>query len=163
MMTVRVGLWRLSVVIPGGFMVGLCTFGAVSEFLAGQLVAAVVALTVPVPIFLLIWVGTRSIRLEITESVVLARQGRFRGHPDLEMPRSEIRAIHYFPRIISFRGQDNKPFMRIDCNYTVRQMTKVAGILEVPLYDHKRWLGLREARIGRLVHDPASGPVARTR
>jgi hypothetical protein len=58
--------------------------------------------------------------------------------------------------MISFRGPDNKPIMMIDDNYTLRQMMKVAGVLEAPLYDHTRLLGMRKVRIGRLAYDPSS-------
>jgi hypothetical protein len=153
---VRPGLWRPSVAIPWGVVVGLFIAGAISEFVGGNPGQAAVALTAPVLLFLLAALRARSVRLEVTESAVLARQGRWRGHPDLEVPRNEIRAIHYFPRIISFRGPDNEPFMRIDCNYTLRQMTKVADVLGVRLYDHRGSLGLREVRIGRLAYDPDS-------
>lgn len=155
-MTVGAGLRRSNVLLPGGFLVSGCVAGAISEVLAGQPAAAATALSIPFALFLLLWVLLRSIRLEVGESRVLARQGGFRGHPDLEVPRNEIRAIHYFPRIISFRGPDNKPFMRIDCNYTLRQMTMVAALLGVPLYDHKGRLGLGEVKVGRLVYDPAA-------
>ncbi len=46
------------------------------------------------------WARWRATRLEITESVVRAKQGWYL--PEKEAARSEIRAIHYFPRLISF-------------------------------------------------------------
>jgi hypothetical protein len=155
-MTVRPGLWRPIIVIPWAMLAGLFIALGVSKLAVSQPGQAVVAFAGPVLLFLLAWVRARSVRLEIAESVVLARQGRWRGHPDREAPRSEIRAIHYFPRMISFRGPDNKPIMTIDGNYTLRQMMKVAVTLEVPLYDHARWLGMRKISIGRLLYDPAS-------
>jgi|SRR6516165_4552790 len=96
--------------------------------------------------------------LEITESVVRAKQDWFL--PENQVARSEITAIHYFPSLISFRGPDHKPIMKVRPNWTLRQMLGVADELGVPLYDHRRWLGLRRARIGRLVNRPApSQPV----
>jgi len=100
----------------------------------------------------------RAVRLEITESVVRAKQDWFL--PENQVARSEITAIHYFPSLISFRGPDHKPIMKVRPNWTLRQMLGVADELGVPLYDHRRWLGLRRARIGRLVNRPApSQPV----
>lgn len=156
--TVRPGNWRLSIVVPLAVVSGVCIAIGVVQLTADQPAQAsfAAALWTPALFYCVINLLTLRIRMEITESVVRARQGRWRGHPDLEVPRHDVLAIHYFPRIISFRGPDDKPFMRIDCNYTLRQVRAVAQLLRVPLYDHKRWLGLREARIGRLVYDPAA-------
>jgi hypothetical protein len=115
----------------------------------------------PVVIGLFCWVVIRFMpdrtRLEVTESAVLSRQQGWRGtqKPDKQAARNEIRAIHYFPDMISFRGLDNKPIMLINRNYTLAQMLKVAAELHVPLYDHRRWLGLRRIHIGRLAYNPA--------
>lgn len=46
--------------------------------------------------------------------------------------------------------------MMIVPNWTLRQMIEVAGELGVPLFDHRRWLGMRMVDMGRLVYDPAS-------
>ena len=155
-MTVRPGYLRLTVVIPVVIVGGLAIAIGVAQLTAHQPGQAVAGFAAPVVLCVLLRVATRSIRLEITQSVVRARQGRWRGHPDLEVPRNDVRAIHYFPRKISFRGPDNKPFMGIDPNYTLRQMKTVAALLGVPLYDHMRWRGLREVNMGRLVYDPAA-------
>ena len=156
MITVRPGLRRPSVVIPWVISDALLIALGISRLAVGQPGQAAVLFMSPVVFFLVMWVRARPVRLEITDSAVLARQGRWRGHPDMEAPRSETRAIHYFPRMISFRGPDNQPIMMIDCNYTLRQMMKVARVLGVPLYDHTRMLGMRKVRVGRLVYDPAS-------
>ena len=153
MITIRPGLWRAVVMIPFGIVSGVCIAGAVSEIAVGNPGAAVLALLVPVAMLLVVEFRARSVRLEITDSVVLAKQGHWRGHPDMQAPRNEIRAIHYFPRIISFRGPDKKPVMMIDCNYTMRQMVRVAGVLKVPMYDHTRWFGMRTVDKGRLVYN----------
>ena len=163
MTVIKPGWWRASVVIPVG--IGSCIFiaGAVTEFAADRPGQAVAALMGPVLFFLIAGFRTRSVRLEISENVVLAKQGHWRGHPDKQAPRSDIRAIHYYPRLISFRGPDNKPIMMIDPNYTVRQMVRVASVLGVRMYDHTRWLGMRKtANTGRLVYQPESGAVAKT-
>lgn len=167
LMTILPGWWRLRTIIPWAVLVGVFIALAVGEFVAGSPGAAVVALTAPVLVFLMCWALVRSkarpVRLEVTESTVRVRQGRWRGHPDMQAPRSEIRAIHCYPRLISFRGLDNKPMMIVDPNYTLRQMRMVAAELGVRLYDHNRWLGLRKVHIGRLAYDPASGPVVKSR
>jgi|SRR5580692_10144821 len=162
MTEIKPGLWRASVVIPLGIVACIAIAGAVSEFIADRPGEAVAALLAPVVIFLIIVFRARSVRLEISESVVLAKQGHWRGHPDKEAPRSDIRAVHYYPRIISFRGPDNKPIMMIDANYTVRQMAQVASLLGVRLFDHRRWDGIRRVDKGRLVYQPDSAPAAET-
>lgn len=106
------------------------------------------------------WARIRVIRLEITESVVRARQGWYL--PDKKAARSDIGAIHYFPTLISFRGADRRTvIMKIAPAYSLGQMLEVAGELAVPLYDHRRWLGLREVKTGRLVNHPAPGQPIR--
>jgi hypothetical protein len=104
MIAIRPGLWRASVVIPLGLVSCLAIAGAVSEFAAGSPLEGVYALLAPVVILLIMGFRGRAVRLEVTDSEVLAKQGHWRGHPDLQAPRNEIRAIHYFPGIISFRG-----------------------------------------------------------
>lgn len=160
--------WRFGSVVGWGTLTAGFIVGAVSEFVAGHLAAGMTALLIPVGLYLLSWVlirfRPRPIRLEVTQSMVRARQGKWRGAPDKEAPRSEIRAIHYLPDLISFRGVDNdNPLMIIQPQYSLRQMRKVAAELHVRLYDHTRWLGLRRIDVGRLAYDPASGPVASTR
>jgi hypothetical protein len=111
-----------------------------------------------VGVAIIAWVRLRAVQLEITESVVRARQGWYL--PEKQAARSEIRTIHYFPSLISFHGPDRKPIMKIAPNWTMRQMLEVADELGVPLYDHRRWLGLRKVSTGRLVNHPApSHPV----
>lgn len=155
-MTVRPGGWRLSVIVPFAFIWGLSIAIGLANLTVDQPVQTVAAFVGPVLLLLLLLLSARTIRLEITDSAVWARQGRWRGHRDLEVPRNDVRAIHYFTMVISFRGPDDEPFMRIGCDYTLRQMRTVAELLGVPLYDHRRWLGLREARIGRLVYKPSA-------
>jgi hypothetical protein len=162
MAVIRPKLWRPGIVVPVGFVACISAAGAVSEFVADQPGQAVAALMCPVVIMLIIGFRTRSVRLEITDSVVLARQGHSRAHPDKQAPRADIRAIHYFPRIISFRGQDKQPIMMIAPNYTLRQMTQVAAMLGVCLHDHTRWYGTRRVDRGRLVYQPESGQVTKT-
>lgn len=161
-MTVWPGWWRLSSMLPWVILAGIFIAVAVSQFATGDPVAGVMALVAPVVVFLLAWVfvrlRSRPIRLEITESTVRARQGNWHGQPDMETPRSQILAIHYFPRLISFRGLDDEPAMMIHPHYTLRQMRKVAVELDVRLYDHTRWLGLAKIKVGRLAYDPAAGP-----
>ena len=159
MITIRPGFWRLSSVIPLAIVIGLFVAGAVAKLAVDQPGQAVAAFLAPVLVLFLAWLRTLPVRLEFTESTVRAKQGRWRGQPDNQVPRSEIRSIHYFPMMISFRGPDNTPIMTIEPHWTRRQMLRVAEELKVPLYDHTRWYGMRESRmgIGKLVHAPASG------
>ena len=60
----------------------------------------------------LVWLGTRPARPEITETEVRARHGWSHAPPGKkEALRSEIRSIHYRPRQISFRGGDGQSLM----------------------------------------------------
>jgi hypothetical protein len=148
----RPGLSALILFAVGaGMFIGAAVYrpGQALELLAGTLLAIAI-----------IWARWRAIRLEITESVVRVKQGWYL--PDKQVARSEIGAIHYFPRLISFRGPDRRtPIMKIAPNYRLRQMVEVANELAVPLYDHRRWLGLREVNTGRLVNRPASDQPVR--
>jgi hypothetical protein len=146
MKTIRPG-WGPSALIMCAVLLGMLIALAVIQ---PEQVLWVLATAVGVAV--IGWARLRAMRLEITESVVRAKQGWYL--PEKQVARSEISAIHYFPRLISFRGPDRKPIMKIAPNWTLRQMLEVADELAVPLYDHRRWLGLRWARIGRLVSHP---------
>jgi hypothetical protein len=136
------------------------SFYVVSAILAGVLIAYTVAVPrqwLPVVLgviglVIIGWARLRAVRLEITDSVVRAKQGWYQ--PEKQVARGDVRAIHYFPRLISFRGRDDKPIMMVAPNWNLRQMLEVADELGVSLFDHRRWHGLREVSVGRLVNDP---------
>lgn len=152
--TIRSAFWTPGIIIAAALLEATFIVGAIIQ--PGQ--ALMVLVFLPLLMCLVGWLRLRSVRLEITESMVRVLQGWY--EPDEEAPRGDITAIHFFPRMISFRGPDvSEPIMMIVPNYTLRQMTLVAAELEVPLYDHTRWHGLRKVSRGRLVYDPASGPV----
>jgi hypothetical protein len=90
--TVRPGLWRLSVVVPFVIVGGACIAIGVDQLTAHQPAQAsfAAALWAPALLYCLLKLAGRQLRLEITESVVRARQGRWRGHPDREMPRNTM-------------------------------------------------------------------------
>jgi hypothetical protein len=155
-MTLRPGFWRPSILIPLGLLIALSGVFAASKLAVGQPGQAVLAFLAPVVVLLLVWLRTLPVRLEIEETVVRVRQGGYRGQPDMEMPRSEIRSVRYLPRRISFRGPDDKPIMEPTSHWTLRQMLKVAKELDVPLYNHRGVLRPEELSSGRLVYDPAS-------
>ena len=68
----------------------------------------------------LMWLGTRRARLEITETEVRARHGLSRAPlGKTEALRSEIRSIHYRPSQITFRGADGQPLMEASDLWTV--------------------------------------------
>jgi hypothetical protein len=159
MITIRPTFWRPGsvfwVVVIGGFCLSPVVFqaGAFPE-LAGLGVLAAMAL--------MVWLGTRSAGLEITETEVRARHGWSHGPVGKkEAFRSEIRSIHYRPRQVSFRGADGRSLMEASDMWTVADMVKAAAELRVPLYDDRveGVLRARELSEGRLVYDPASGPV----
>jgi hypothetical protein len=122
--------------------------------------SAMVLLACFVLLCLMAWARTIPVRLEITETEVRARQGRWRGQPDVAALRGEIRAIRYYPARISFRDANDEPLMEPEPHWTVRQMVRVAIEVGVPLYDHKGALGVEELSEGRLAYDPVSGLVA---
>jgi hypothetical protein len=157
MMTIRPGFWRLGAVIPFAILIGVFVALGAGMLVVNQPAQAIPMFLAPPLVFLIAWLRTLPVRLEITESTVRAKQGRWRGQPDKQVPRSEIRSIHYFPMIISFRGPDNTPIMRVDPHWTMRQMLRVADEIKVPLYDHRRWFGMLKAPMGQLAYDPASG------
>jgi hypothetical protein len=41
---------------------------------------------------------------------------------------------------------------------SVRLTLELAALLEVRLYDHTRWFGMRRVDAGRLAYDPTPGP-----
>jgi hypothetical protein len=155
-MTLKAAFWRTSLVVLLVVMIGAAVppafFGPHPERWA---------LLIPVAVVLVCWLRMLPIRMEVTDALVRAKQGRWRGQPDMEVPRSEISGIHYFPTVISFRGLDNKPIMKLVPHWSLRQILKVATELDVRLYDHRGFLGLKSLSIGRLVYDPASGLLAR--
>ena len=160
MITIRPTFWRPGsvfwAVLIGGFCLSPVVFqaGAFPELMGlGVLAASAV----------LVWLGMRPARLEITETEVRARHGLSRAPlGKTEALRSEIRSIHYRPSQISFRGVDGQPLMEASDLWTVADMVKAAAELRVPLYDDRveGLLRARELSEGRLVYDPVSGLVA---
>lgn len=160
MVTIRPTFWRPGnvfwVVVIGGFCLSPVVFqaGAFPE-LAGLGVLAVMTV--------MVWLGTRTARLEITATEVRANHGWSPGPIGKKVAvRSEIRSIHYRPRQVTFRGADGQPLMEISDLWTVADMVKAAAELRVPLYDDREegLLRARELSEGRLVYDPVSGLVA---
>jgi hypothetical protein len=139
-------LWAAIVILAGMFIApALYRPGQAPWLLACASLIAVIG-----------WIRVRAVRLVITDSAVRVRQGWVQA--EKEAARSNIVAIHYFPGVISFRGPGGEPMMKVAPNWTLRQMLEVAGVLEVPLFDHTRWFGLRKAAVARLAYDPPSGP-----
>jgi hypothetical protein len=160
MVTIRPGFRRPREVISAVVITGFCLTPVVLQPIS---LGAVMGLGTLVVMYSLFWFLAHQIRLEITETELRARQSWARGLRDLEALRSEIRSIHYCPARISFRGADGQPLMEPADMWTVREMLRAAEELQVPLYDHRGALRLEELSEGRLVYDPVSGPVDRTR
>ena len=153
MRTIGPGLRPSGVIACAALLAMLTALAVIQPSLAlWMLVTAIV-------VAIIIWAQLRAVRLEITDSVVRVKQGWYAS--ELQVARSEIRAIHFFPALISFRGPDGKPIMKVGPNWTLRQMLEVADELAVPLYDHRRWLGLRSVTMGRLVNHSAPSQSVR--
>lgn len=71
-----------------------------------------------------------------------------------QLARSRIRAIHYYPDIIGFRGPDGKPVMRTRAEWSLKEMIAVAAELRIPVYDNRQCFNLVRAKTGQLVYDP---------
>jgi hypothetical protein len=159
MIAIRPSFWRPSsvfwVVVIGGFCLSPVVFqaGAFPELMGLGVLAAMTVL---------LWLGMRPARLEITETEVRARHG-WSSAPlgKKEALRSEIRSIHYRPSQVTFRGADGQSLMEASELWTVADMVKAAAELRVPLYDDRveGLLRARELSEGRLVYDPVSGLV----
>ena len=152
--TLKPNDWRASVAVPWAIVTVLFVSIGIARFATDQPGQGLMGLAGPVLYYLLIRLASRSIQLEITESVVRARRGWGSGHPDVEVPRHDVLAIRYFPRSIHFRGPGDDAIMKIRQDYTLKQMKTVAELLRVPLYNHERAPGAREAETGRLVYKP---------
>lgn len=147
MTTIRPTVWQPSIVIAGSALIGM--------FVAGAVIWQAPAWLAVLPlVFLVAWLRGRPVRLEITESAVRAILGWH--SPAGQVPRSQIEAIHYYPDVISFRGPEGKPLLRIRAEWSLRQVIAAAAELKVPVYDNRRFHNLRTARVGRLVYDPAT-------
>ena len=160
MIVIRPRFWRpvhvFWVVVIGGSCLSPVVFqaGAFPE-LAGLGVLAVMTV--------MVWLGTRAARLEITATEVRPRHGWSPGPIGKKVAvRSEIRSIHYLVLQVTFRGADGQPLMEISDMWTLGDMVTAAEALQVPLYDDREegLLKARELSEGRLVYDPASGPRA---
>jgi hypothetical protein len=142
--------------------------GALALFalLAGMFIAAgvyepgqaLILVACAVGVGLVAWFRAGAVQLVISDSTVQIKERRFQ--PGRDVARSDITAIHYFPSLISFRGPDNETMTKLVRNWSSRQMLQVADELGVPLYDHRRWLGLRRAATGRpMNHPPPRKPI----
>jgi hypothetical protein len=88
-------------------------------------------------------------RIVITEDVVRYDQGPLVPKP--EVARQDVRAVRRHPWTVAFCGPDGRHILTIGGHWTVNQLTEIAGMLEVPLFDHRIWYGLRSVKKGRLI------------
>lgn len=149
-MTVRPTWWQPAIVIVWSILLGSGIVVAVLVPAGTKLLGVVVLLG------LVAWLRTRAIRLEVTAGTVGVRLSRFR--PPEQVDRGVIRAIHYYPDIITFRGPENSVVMRMRAEWSLKQMIQVAKVLRVPVYDNRSRLKLVRARMGTLVYDPFDDP-----
>lgn len=152
-MTVRPTPWRPAVMIPCSILFGM--FGAGAVLFPGGLVL----LWIPPLASLMFWACWCAIRLEVTADEVWFKMGWLGSNRRVR--RSQIRAIHYYPDVISFRGPDGRPLTRTKSEWSLQQMIAVGAELQVPVYDNRRCLGLLQAKVGRLVYEPSKDKPVR--
>jgi hypothetical protein len=154
-LTIRYKVWQANTVVSLGIVTAVCVGLVIYQPGAAPMLLG------PVVVFVIGYLRTRALRLEVAPSVVRARQGGLRGRPDLEAPRGEVYEIHYCPRRIIFQGSFGRPVMEPYPFWTLEQVLQVADVLDVPVYDHRGRFSLREfAReelcAGRLVKGDSS-------
>ena len=156
MTTIKPTLWRRQSVIAAVAVAAFCLIpAAIPPYDLASLLgpAALVGLA------LMVWLFTRPMRLEITETQVRAFHGvgtAPRGRK--EAFRSDIRSIHLVPSGYSFRAADGQTLMVCSVSWTLPDMTRAAEVLRVPLYDDRvGQLKVRERNGAKLVYDPRSG------
>jgi hypothetical protein len=155
-MTVRPTWWQPSIVIYWAIVAGSCVVAAVLRWPGGDYSFGALLL-----LWLLAWARVRTIRLDITEKVVRRQRGLVGPDKYRQVARSRIRAIHYYPNMISFSGPGGRPLMRTKAEWSLKQMVAVAAELQVPIYDNRRFLNLLPARVGRPVYKPFDDRPAR--
>jgi hypothetical protein len=154
-LTIRYKVLRASTVVSYG------TAGALFVALVVYQPGAWPTLLGLVLVFLIVCLRARSMLLEVTPTVVRARQGRVGGRPDVEAPRVEIYEIRYCPRRIRFMGPSGRSLMNPYPLWTLEQVIRVAEVLDVPVYDHRgrfrlQTLTREELAVGRLVKGDSS-------
>ena len=156
-MTVRPTWWQPGNVIPWAILTWSCVLATVLRWPGGDYSFGALLL-----LWLGAWARVRAIRLDITETMVRRQWGWIGSDKYRQVARSRIRAIRYFPDVISFCGPGGGAIMRIKAEWSLKQMIAVAAELQVPVYDHRwRWLKLLPTRVGRLVYKPFDGWSAR--
>jgi hypothetical protein len=127
---IRRKMWQVDTVITTGIVAALCVAPVFYTLGAAPLLAGPALLVVGG------WLMFRLVRVEITESTVRIQQ-MAKGRGDLEVPRSEIREIHFYKGRVVFQDPDGRPVMESVPQWPLKQMQKVADVLGVPLYDHR--------------------------
>lgn len=150
-MTVTPTWWQPSIVLTWSWLVLVCAIAAATEPDGPYSFGALLL------IWLLTYGAVRSIRMEVTETMVRVKRGWLRGNPVREVARSRIRAIHYYPKTITFCGEAGGPIMRTKAEWSLKQVIAVATELQVPVYDNRRFLHLLPTRAGRVVFNPSHG------
>lgn len=154
-MTVTPTWWQPSIVLSWSWLVVVCAVAAFTQpkgyFSFGALLL----------LWSLAYAAVRSIRMEVTETVVRVKRGWWRGNPIREVARSRIRAIHYYPKTITFCGPAGGPIMRTKAEWSLKQVIAVAAELQVPVYDNRQCLNLLPTKVGRLAYSPSYGQPIR--
>jgi hypothetical protein len=127
---IRCKMWQAGMMVTVGIVTALCVVPIFFSLGTAPLLA------LP-PIFVVgNWLMLLLVRVEITESTVRIQQ-MAKGRADLEVPRSEVRAIHFYRGQLIFQGPDREPVMEPVAQWPLKQMQEVADVLGVPLYDHR--------------------------
>jgi hypothetical protein len=88
-------------------------------------------------------------RVVITGDTVVFDQGRFT--PKRQAARHRLRSVQCFPLRTALADSYGEQVLPIYFHLSMKQLQGLAITLNVPLYDHRRWLGLRSAQEGRLI------------
>jgi hypothetical protein len=148
-MTLTPTWWQPSIVLSWSWLVVVCGVAAATQPDGYYSFGALLLL------WLLAYAAGRSIRMEVTETMVRVKRGWLRGNPVREVARSRIQAIHYYPKTITFRGPAGGLVMRTKAEWSLKQMIAVAAELQVPVYDNRQCLNLLPAKAGRLAFSPS--------
>lgn len=144
-------LWRQ----VGGWLVALIIAGTwVPEILSpslGHLAAGIVGLAAIGGV--LVYVLAR-IRLVVTPDAVAVRDvPRQRGGT---ISRTDVQSVHICSASVRLQAH-GKVLLKIAPYWSEKQLTALAAELHVPLYTHKRLLGLADSKHGTVLYRPPEG------
>jgi hypothetical protein len=140
---------RMSWLQPGAFvpLAGLaCMFAVLSVARPSASIAYAIGFAV---IAAMVGAQIMATRIVLTGSLVVFDQGRLT--PKQQASRQRISAIRIFPLYVVLSDSSRNRILTIGGHWAMKQLLKIASVLEVPIYDHRGWSGLRSVKEGRLV------------